>query len=171
MLIWDEGKRVWCHTVSAVKFPGAFSDWSCVCLLWKLRDHENLAASPPPHVPVYYYYYYYYYYSSDTSTFLRNSAEKSSSLNMCFLSKLSEFPCETNQHQTSQSRKNPTNPCAPREFLKNVSACLIIIKSCYFNYSTSKPFATFVLYSVGSRRTTCAKGSSQINEVKNFQNG
>ena len=39
-----------------------------------------------------------------------------------------------------QPRKKSTHLCAPREFLKQMWPCLIIIKSCYFDYRINKPF-------------------------------
>ena len=42
--------------------------------------------------------------------------------------------------RNAQSRKKPTNLCAPRVFLQKKSAMLIIIQSCYCDYRISKPF-------------------------------
>ena len=55
---------------------------------------------------------------------------------------LLEFVCPANQRPKSTIKKNkPTNLGAPREFLNNVSAMLIILKSCYFGYRITKPIA------------------------------
>ena len=55
---------------------------------------------------------------------------------------LLEFVCPANQRPKSTIKKNkPTNLGAPRECLNNVSAMLIIIKSCYFGYRITKPIA------------------------------
>ena len=44
--------------------------------------------------------------------------------------------------QKHNKKKEPTNLCAPPEFLKQMCLpCLIVIKSCYFHYRINKPFA------------------------------
>ena len=50
--------------------------------------------------------------------------------------------CLTSQSPPKKhnQKKKPTNPCAPCEFLKKCLPCLIIIKSCYFDFRINKPF-------------------------------
>ena len=56
----------------------------------------------------------------------------------------------------AQSRKKPTNLCTPREFIKKTCPpCLIIIQSCYFDYSINKPFAC-------SRCLICVSSSGHV---------